>query len=91
MVHYVVFIDFPGDFLLPSGRSASASPVGQLSGFSSLISDKCYLIIGGANCQCFFRFLFISDNSHNSIVLIAFSAVSDALFQNSKRIPEYVF
>ena len=31
-----------------------------------VISDRCYLITTEGNCQCFFSFLFISDNSHNS-------------------------
>ena len=30
-----------------------------------VISDRCYLITTRRNCQCFFSFLFISDNSHN--------------------------
>lgn len=52
--------------LLSSGRSASASPVSQCFRCSSVISDRCYLITAGGNCQCFFSFLFISDNSCNS-------------------------
>ena len=32
----------------------------------SVISDRCYLITRKWNCQCFFSFLFISDNSCNS-------------------------
>ena len=32
--------------------------------FSSVISDRCYLITMGRNCQHFSCFLFISDNSH---------------------------
>ena len=51
-----------------SGCSASASPADLIScGFSSpVISDRCYLITTGRNCQRFSCFLFISDNSHNS-------------------------
>ena len=51
-------------FSLP-GRSASASPAKLPSFvfFMSLISDRCYLTTLGRNCQCFFSFLFISDNS----------------------------
>ena len=51
-----------------SGCSASASPADLISrGFSGpVISDRCYLITTGRNCQCFSCFLFISDNSCNS-------------------------
>ena len=34
-----------------------------------VISDRCYLITRKWNCQCFFSFLFISDNSHNSVII----------------------
>ena len=32
-------------------------------------ADRCYLTTAGTNCQCFFYFLFISDNSHNSDII----------------------
>ena len=34
-----------------------------------VISDRCYLITRKRNCQCFFCFLFISDNSNNFYIL----------------------
>ena len=50
------------------GCSASASPADMTSAAfqGPVISDRCYLITAGSNCQCFFSFLFISDNSSNS-------------------------
>ena len=65
-------------FFSASSSSSSASmppavppPRLRLAWFSAafqvpVISDRCYLITAGGNCQCFFCFLFISDNSHNS-------------------------
>ena len=51
-----------------SGCSASASPADLISrGFPGpVISDRCYLITTGRNCQRFSCFLFISDNLRNS-------------------------
>ena len=39
--------------------------------FSSVISDRCYLITIRGNCQRFSCFLFISDNSHISSISTA--------------------
>ena len=56
-------------------RHLSASPVGMLREFFPVISDRCYLIISKSNCQRFFCFLFISDNSFNSPPSLTFSVL----------------
>lgn len=40
-----------------------------------VISDRCYLITRKRNCQCFFCFLFISDNSYNFSFFIVKTAI----------------
>ena len=73
---FICFNRLPGLLPLPSsGRSASASPVGMLREFFPVISDRCYLIISKSNCQRFFCFLFISDNSFNSTPSLTFSVL----------------
>ena len=62
-------------FLSFSGRSASASPAELLLEFPLVVSDKWYLIILKCNCQHFFSFLFISDNSFNFVFSFTFSVL----------------
>ena len=59
-------------FPLPALRSFRLRVSGSASVLRSqgaVLSDRCYLITSKRNCQCFFYFLFISDNSHNSDII----------------------
>ena len=73
-VFFICFFSASGSFCSALLPPAVPPPRLRLAWFpaafqGSVISDRCYLITRKWNCQCFFSFLFISDNSHNSVII----------------------
>ena len=72
---HLFFQRFQLRFSAPALRSFRLRVSGSASVLRSqgaVLSDRCYLITSKRNCQCFFYFLFISDNSHNSDIISLF-------------------